>query len=64
MTNQPITHCWMQPVLGQAFDLVNLDPALITVDLLAASLSKLTRFTGHTTIFYLVAEHSCRLAAV
>lgn len=42
---------------GQVLDLYDPDPAVIDIDTIAMSLSKLCRFTGHTKRFYSVAEH-------
>jgi hypothetical protein len=42
---------------GGFFDLLNPDPAAVRASDIAAALSKLCRYTGHTTEFYSVAEH-------
>lgn len=47
---------------GIQFDLVNIDPAKITIEDIATSLSKLCRFTGHCVDHYSVAQH-CVLGA-
>jgi len=44
---------------GQMFDLLNPDPATISVHVIAHALSRLCRFTGHVSAqHYSVAEHS------
>lgn len=47
---------------GHYVDLLNPDPATLDIESIAASLSKLCRFTGHTPVFYSVAEHSVHAA--
>jgi hypothetical protein len=42
---------------GVLFDLLEPDPELIDIEVIAASLSKLCRFTGHSSAFYSVAQH-------
>lgn len=49
---------WIQTRTGQAFDLLHPDPELIEVRDIAHALSHLCRFTGHSTGFYSVAQHS------
>lgn len=48
---------WIQTRHGRAFDLLAPKAADVHVDDLAASLSKLCRFTGHTDVHYSVAQH-------
>lgn len=43
---------------GHYVDLMNPDPATIDIESIAAALSKICRFGGHTPSFYSVAEHS------
>jgi uncharacterized protein len=43
---------------GEFFNFLEPDPALITIPMLAKALSQLCRFTGHTSEFYSVAQHS------
>lgn len=47
---------------GRYVDPLELRPADVSVDDIAHALSNQCRFTGHTRVFYSVAEHSCRLA--
>ncbi|MHB1097968.1 MAG: metal-dependent phosphohydrolase [Burkholderiales bacterium] len=43
---------------GVQFDLEDPQPDMVRVEDIAASLGKLCRFTGHTSCFYSVAQHS------
>lgn len=52
---------WIQTYNGIAADPVELDPADVSLDDIAHSLSNLCRFNGHTREFYSVAEHSVRV---
>lgn len=45
---------------GHYVDLVNPDPATIELKSIAAALSKICRFGGHSPVFYSVAEHCVR----
>jgi hypothetical protein len=45
---------------GQYFNFKNPDPEVVTVEVIAAALSKICRFTGHVSRFYSVAEHCVR----
>lgn len=47
---------WIQLSDGRAFDIAK--PRAISIDVLAESLSRIARFTGHTRHFYSVAQHS------
>jgi hypothetical protein len=49
---------------GQYFDLVNPDPAMIRFHDIAHALSNLCRFTGHTRLFYSVAQHSVLVSRI
>lgn len=42
---------------GVLFDLLQPDPELIDIEVIAHALSKLCRFTGHSRAFYSVAQH-------
>lgn len=50
--------CWMQTYSGRIVQPLNPDPASITIEDIAAALSKQCRFAGHVREFYSVAEHS------
>lgn len=45
---------------GRYFNFRDPDPEVVTVEVIAGSLSKMCRFTGHVSRFYSVAEHSVR----
>lgn len=49
---------WVQTFSGAAIDILNPDPATIRLVDIAASLSALPRFNGHTTRPWSVADHS------
>lgn len=49
---------WIQLANGKPFEPFNCKPEDITIEVIAASLSKICRFNGHTKRFYSVAEHS------
>lgn len=53
-----MTDPWIQTSSGEAFDLLDPDPAVINIQDIAFALSNLCRFTGHVD-FYSVAQHSC-----
>jgi len=57
MTHTP----WIQIANGKAFEPLNPKPEDITIEVIAAALSKICRFSGHTKRFYSVAEHSCHV---
>ena len=52
---------WIELRSGQKFHFRSPDPALIDIEDIAAALSKLCRYNGHTREFYSVAEHSCHV---
>ncbi len=54
MTPTILTHS------GISFNLMEPDPDLIEIDDIAHALAYICRFTGHTRVFYSVAEHSVR----
>jgi hypothetical protein len=56
-----VTH-YLQTATGTTYDLERPDPTEISLVWVAASLSKLGRYTGHTSAFYSVAQH-CVLGA-
>lgn len=47
---------------GRKFHLLDMAENVFDIDEIADALSKLCRFTGHTSKFYSVAEHSVRVA--
>jgi hypothetical protein len=55
---------WVQTASGLAFRLTEPRREDVVITDIAASLSKLCRFTGHVRDFYSVAEHSVRVAEV
>jgi hypothetical protein len=54
----PPQHQWMQTYTGLAFDPLNPDPNLVSIDDIAHALSMSCRYGGHVNQFYSVAEHS------
>ena len=50
---------WMQTFTGKRFWPLDPKPEDICIEDIAAALSKLCRYGGHTKYFYSVAEHSC-----
>lgn len=53
---------WLGTVSGKVIDLIEPDPAQITIEDIATGLSKVARFNGQTTEWYSVAEHSIHVA--
>ena len=49
---------------GIQFDLQNPTPEMVQIQDIAAALSKLCRFNGHTTSFYSVAQHSVAVSEI
>jgi 5'-deoxynucleotidase YfbR-like HD superfamily hydrolase len=52
----PLT--WIQTYSGRRLDLLSPDPDDISIEDIAHALSMLCRFTGHTSDFYSVSQHS------
>lgn len=55
-------HLWIQTATGIKFNLIAPEPGSMQLDDIAAALSKICRFNGHTKEFYSVAEHCVRMA--
>ncbi len=53
---------WIQTYLGKAFDFESPTVDMVNIVDIAQSLSHLCRFTGHSRIFYSVAEHSVHMS--
>lgn len=49
---------WIVTATGRQVNLLDPDPESIVIEDIAAALCRLNRFTGHTTTFYSVAQHS------
>lgn len=56
------TEAWIMTQSGRMFFFENPHPRSIVIEDIAASLSKICRFTGHTRCHYSVAEHSIRVS--
>ena len=52
-----MTSPWLQTASGAAYDLLNPDPATITLPDTSHALSLICRYTGHARDFYSVAQH-------
>lgn len=50
---------WIQTFTGKQFWPMDPNPDVISIIDIAVSLSRINRFTGHTTFPYSVAQHSC-----
>lgn len=55
---------WIQTYTGRAFDLLDPQPDMVVIEDIAHALSNICRFTGHTRVFYSVADHSCHVAEI
>jgi hypothetical protein len=51
-------HSWICTFSGKKFDPFDPDPDQIVIEDIAHALSNICRFTGHSLVFYSVAEHS------
>jgi hypothetical protein len=49
---------------GALFDPLNPDPELMSLDVIAVALANQTRFAGHVSHFYSIAQHSVLVAAL
>lgn len=58
------TEAWIQTASGRAFSLTAPDPADVDLGDIAAALSKIARFNGHTRRPYSVAQHCCFVASI
>lgn len=58
LSTSPAVNSWIQTRSGLRFDVLNPDPALIQIEDIAVSLSRQCRYTGHTSAFWSVAQHS------
>ncbi len=56
------TEAWIMTQSGRMFFFENPHPASVDINDIAASLSKICRFTGHTRCHYSVAEHCIRVS--
>lgn len=56
------TKTWIQSRTGRKIELLKPDPAVVEIEDIAHALSNLCRYTGHTSTFYSVAEHSVLVA--
>lgn len=59
---RPVPSSQIQLYTGTIFDPINPDPELINVTDIAHALAHQCRFSGHTTMFYSVAEHSIHVS--
>ncbi len=58
----PIPHpYWIETWSGEAFDLMNPDPARMHIEDVAVHLSLINRFVGATGVGYSVAQHCCQV---
>lgn len=55
---------WIRTFTGNSFDPLNPDPFRIRLSDIAHALSNTGRFSGHTTQFYSVAQHSVHVADI
>ena len=54
-----MSNCWIQTYSGVKFDLSEPKADMVSIKDIAHALSQICRFTGHSSIFYSVAEHCC-----
>jgi hypothetical protein len=53
---------WIQTFSGKQFDLLDPQPDMICIEDIAHALGNMPRFTGHTRVFYSVAQHSIQVS--
>ena len=53
---------WIETFTGRKFHILNPVAAEVHIEDIAHALSLITRFTGHTRVFYSVADHSLRVS--
>ena len=56
--NKETSSSWIQTFTGQRFNPINPDPVTINIEDIAHALSNICRFTGHSSVFYSVANHA------
>src|SRR5687768_10005799 len=62
MTGKPNHSFWLGTNAGNVIDLIDPKPDQITIEDIAAGLSKVCRFNGQIKDWYCVAEHSAHVA--
>ena len=62
LPKQPVNPGWIQTMTGKKFKPMEPNPHDIHILDIAHALSHVCRFTGHTSMFYSVAEHCVRLS--
>lgn len=60
--NAPKLDPWIETYTGVKFNFLEPTPDMVQIEDIAHSLSHQCRFSGHTKVFYSVAEHSIRVA--
>ena len=57
-----MTDAWIETISGVKFDILQPHPDMVRIEDIAHALSHQCRFTGHTSRFYSVSEHSMHVA--